>query len=95
MFGDNFTIYKTVKLSASVFPYTANTPFPLFDLAPVVAETTANRAFWKGYVKHRLFHLDPPLATEITIGSTPASWWPRTWGIFAQSKGFRLAKRFP
>jgi hypothetical protein len=26
---------------------------------------------------------------RMTVRLTSVSWWPRTWGIFAQSKGFR------
>jgi hypothetical protein len=45
MLGNDLPIYETVKLSLSVFPHAANTPFPRFDLASVVAEITANFAF--------------------------------------------------
>jgi len=115
MLGNDLTIYETVKLSLSVFLHAANTPFPRFDLAPVLAKITADVAFCKGCIEHCLFHADLsskicstfchisllvamvvlpvppfPLAMQITIRLTPVSWWPRTWGIFAQSREFRF-----
>ena len=45
MFSNDLTIYETVKLSASVYPDTTNTPFPLFDLAPMVAKIAAHPVF--------------------------------------------------
>ena len=60
MFGNDFTEYKTIKLSIAVFPYAANTPLPHFDLTPMVAEITANCTFWKRFVEHGLFHLGLP-----------------------------------
>ena len=66
MLGNDSTIYETVKLSVSPFPYAANPSFPLFDLATVVAKITTNLAFGKGCIEHCFFHLGLRLSSEST-----------------------------
>ena len=62
MFGNDHTVYETIKLSASVFPDTANTPCPLFDLAPMVAKIAAHPVFSHGFIKHGLLHNIVPIS---------------------------------
>jgi hypothetical protein len=80
MLGNDLAIYETVKLSAPVFPHTANTPFPFFDLAPVLAKITADLASRKGYVKHCLFHIVLPLS----FANSPLALFSHLEGISPQ-----------
>ena len=56
MFGNDLTIYETVKGSPTVFPHTANPAFALIDLAPMVAKIAAYPSIAKGFIQHGFFH---------------------------------------
>ena len=78
MFSNDLTVYETVKFSATVFPDTANTPFSLFDFAPMVAKIAAHPVFSHGFIKHSLLHNIVPISVCSCVAFLLFGWCFRT-----------------
>jgi hypothetical protein len=61
MFGNNFTINKTVKLAAQALSHTSNTCFALLDFAVMVTKMTAHFVVGHRFIKHGFPHKQPSI----------------------------------